>query len=255
MPPVVVTGAALVTLYWTKGVSGFVNVLGASKSGGTTINQALADTLATNIRTQFTNQIATHISPTVTLQTVGIRDISSANLAEYRGAGVGVAGTGTGDPLPLQNAVCVTIRTGRAGQSFRGRVYLAGWTEAANDTGGSIATTVGTAAVAFVTACFNAMTTAGLPAGIVSRPSERVTVVTTTFHSDGTQSVDTEVREARTGQVTPVTTAVLRNSIWDTQRRRAAPGSASSLFMPPVAEERLGLVGSTQELQYPDSSR
>lgn len=46
------------------------------------------------------------------------------------------AGTGTGDPLPLNLAFVVTLRTALRGRSYRGRLYFTGYNEASMDAAG-----------------------------------------------------------------------------------------------------------------------
>jgi hypothetical protein len=236
MPALVVSNAALVTLRWSYAGRAAVNVLGASVGGTTTINQALANTLDAAIKSSFTSILAGQISSQATLQSVGIRDLRTANQAEFVGVSAATPGTAVGDPLPTGNAACITLRTARAGQSFRGRCYLGGFTEAANATTATIDAATNTACVNFVTSIGTTFSGNGLTLAVVSRPAERKTVVTTVFHADGTTDVDTQSTEARTGTVTPVTSILARNVAWDTQRRRSATGSASTLFAQPVAQ-------------------
>lgn len=236
MPALVVPNGALVTLRQLNTSVPFVNVLGADVAPTTTINQALADTLGAAIKASWTSTMAPLMGGAVGLVSVGIRDIRSANLAEFVGAGATVTGSDAGEPLPRQTALVVTLRTARAGQSFRGRVYVSGWTETSNDSTGNATSGAQTAAVNFITGISNALSGNGLFLAIVSRPSERQTVVTTTFHADGTSDVDTDVHEARGGQVTRVTSISTRNNVWDTQRRRAAAGSVSTFLTQGVTQ-------------------
>lgn len=230
MPALVVSGAAVVTVRWSHlGVPMF-NVMGALVAGATSITQGLANTLDAAIKAAYGTTLSTHQGGSTALVSVGLRDIRTANQAEFIGTGAFAAGTGPGDILPRQNAVCVTLRTALSGQRFRGRVYLGGFTETDNDSTGSIGATLSTASVNFVTAISTSLSTNGLTLGVLSRPAERQTIVTTTFHGDGTSSVDTVTREARGGTITPVTSIAVRNAVWDSQRRRAAAGTASTLF-------------------------
>jgi hypothetical protein len=240
MPALVVSGAALVTLRWTQFGIPMVNVLGASVGPTTTINQALSDTLSTAIKSSFTSVLGARINAGTALVSVGIRDIRSANLAEFIGAGAQVVGANPGEPLPKQTTFCVTLRTARAGQSYRGRVYLGGFTETDSDSSGNAVTAVGTSAVSFITSIGTTFSGNGLTLAVVSRPSERITVVTTKFHADGTTDVDTKVTNARSGTVTPVTSITARNNVWDTQRRRGAAGSGSTLLQESLATSYIG---------------
>jgi hypothetical protein len=67
---------------------------------------------------------------------------------------------------------------------------------------------------------------------VLSRPAGATTTVTTVTNPDGTQNTTTHHTAARPGGATAVTSIVLRNSIWDTQKRRASAGSGSTLFGP-----------------------
>lgn len=255
MPELVVSNAALVTLHqFNSGVT-FVNVLGADVAPTTTINQALANTLDAAIKAAYTSNMASHVGTAGGIASVGIRDIRSPNQAEFVGSGAGVLGTAVTEPLPKQTALVITLRTAKSGQSFRGRVYVSGWTEAANDSNGNASSAAQTAAANFITAVSNAFSGNGLFLAVVSRPAERQTVVTTTFHADGTSDVDTDVREARGGNVTRVTSITARNNVWDTQRRRAAAGSVST-FLAGAVTNHLDESGQNTELdQRAASSR
>lgn len=52
--------------------------------------------------------------------------------------GLPKAGTASAEPLPAQNAALFSFRTGKIGRSYRGRVYVPGFTEAHTDTDGKI---------------------------------------------------------------------------------------------------------------------
>lgn len=242
MPPLVVTGAALVTLRWNNGGQPMANVMAAAILPTTIVGQALANALDTGIKAAFTASQATHASNNCQLLSVGVRDLSTANLAEYVGAGAPVAGTSVAEYYSRQVALCITLRTSRSGQRFRGRVYLGGYTEAAIDATGNFGTGVAAAGVAFITAIGGAMTTNGLALAVLSRPAERVVVETTTFHADGSTDVQTETRAARTGAITQVISIEARNSVPDTQRRRTGSGGVAALIeqgarleLPPAA--------------------
>lgn len=256
MPALHVPDAALINLAWFHAPARtWINVIGARAAPTTTINQALANTLSTAIMSAFTTNFAVHVGSTALLSYVAIRDIRQPNLPRFIGTAASVPGTATGDMLPGTTSLVMSLRTAKAGQSFRGRVYLGGFTEAANDASGSALAAVGTAGVAFINAISTAFSANGLTLAVVSRPSERVEVVTTTFHSDGSQDVETKVSPARAGQVTDVTSIAARNSLWDSQRRRAAPGSSSTLFRDVASQEIGGELVSSEELQSTRRSR
>lgn len=205
MPQLVVANAAQMRLIWALGGQLYaLNVLGVVNSGSVAITQALTNTLGTAIKAALTSSgHGAAVNSTVTLANVGLRDIRTANTAEFLDTGAAVAGTGTGDLLPPQTALCITLRTAQAGRSFRGRVYLCGYGEPVNAAGG-VASSSSTS-VAFVVAIQNALIAQSLNLGVLSRPAPQLPI-------------------PRAGFITPVTSVVARDSVWDTQRRRAIPG-------------------------------
>jgi hypothetical protein len=195
----VVPQAALVRLIWTLGgVPYAVNVLGVRKTGAAIIDQASANAIGGAVKGALSSSThAANLSTTVALASVGTRDISSANNVEFIDTGAPVAGVGGTGLLPLQVAYCVTLRTARAGKSFRGRVYLPGFQTSANDATGHVVAGNRDVAVGFVDAIRAALPAQGVTLSIVSR-----------------KNLTTE----------PVTAVQGRDLIWDTIRGRAVAG-------------------------------
>lgn len=205
MAQLIVPNAAQMRLIWSlSGALYALNVLGVVNAGSVAITQALANTLGTAIKAAFASTSHNQaINDAVSLVNVGIRDIRSAGLPEFLDTGGAVAGVATGDVLPPQVAMVVTLRTAFVGQSFRGRVYTCGYDEAVNSPVG-ISTAVVTAAN-FVAALKTALVNNSLDLGVISRPR-------------------TDPANPSPGFITPVTSVVVRDAVWDTQRRRAIPG-------------------------------
>lgn len=218
-----IPNAAFVTLYWVVNNQLAINVIGARVTGNPTFNQALANTLGSSIKSFYTSGLAAQQPSTTQLVRVGIRDMRTNNQPEWRDSGAPVAGTATlSDPLPTQTALCVTLRTGLSGKSFRGRVYIGGWAESSNDTNGRVNAASQTAAVNFVTAVGTSLSNSQLALAVVSRPSERFTITKTTFHADGSSTADLiGSGNARAGGAEVVTIIESRNTFWETIRRRA----------------------------------
>lgn len=231
MPKLVVANAALFKVYWAfSSTTQAVNVYGCVK-GSTVINQTLANTLHSGVANALTTSgLVGHLASAVTFGAIGIRDISIADQPEFISVGTGVQGTAVGDPLPEGVALVVTLRTTKAGRSFRGRSYLGGFSEAENGPTAQASSALQTSATAYLQAIQTMLNTNGLPLGVLSRPAEQTVLTKTVTHADGTTSTKSHSRAARTGQITPVTVISLRNGIWDSQRRRTAPGSSSTLF-------------------------
>lgn len=204
MPQLVVPNSAQMRLIWSLGGQLYaLNVMGVV-ANAVPITQALTNTIGSAIKTALTS--SGHVGAlhtTVALANIGLRDIRTANTAEFIDTGGAVAGTLAGDLLPPQTALCVTLRTAQAGRSFRGRVFLPGFGEGQNAAGGTISSTG--SCVSFVTAIKAALVTSSMDLGVLSRPAPDLPV-------------------PRAGFITIVTSIVARDSVWDTQRRRAIPG-------------------------------
>jgi hypothetical protein len=209
------------------------NVLAAIKLGATTINQSLANTLAAAIRANWTTHLATHMPGSSALNSIGLRDISSAGQTEYIGTGGAVAGSNVGEGMPGGAAVCVSLKTALSGPRHRGRVYISGWAETANGANGVIESTANAAAVAFVTAVQTTLAANGLTLAVLSRPSYAQQIVHTTVLPGGASDVSTRSMPARPGEINAVTSISARNNIWDSQRRRNGAGGGSTLFVQP----------------------
>lgn len=199
MAVLVVPSAVLVRFIWAKSGTPFaVNVLGGRKVSATTIDQGFANTLGAAIKAAFTSSAMNgQVGTTITLQNVGVRDISAPNRPEFRDVGAAVAGITAQDLLPPQVALCATLRTANAGKNYRGRYYQAGYTEQSNQADGTAAPGGPTTLVAWLTAVKDAMTASGLSLAIVSR----------------TLAVTTDV-----------TLIQVRDNTWDTIRKRAVAG-------------------------------
>lgn len=204
MPSVVIANAVQVRLIWTFGTLTASNVLGGTVVGAAAINQALANSLGAAIKARLTSsgQVA-HLVVGASLASVGVRDIRSANNPELIDTNAAVAGTGAGDGLPPQIALCVTLRTARAGRSFRGRCFLPYYPESDNAAGGVAIAAAQTAGGAFLTGVSTDFVNNGLSMAVLSRPR---------------YALDGGLISA--GFATPITAAVVRDLRWDTQRRR-----------------------------------
>jgi hypothetical protein len=194
MTSLVVPGAVQVRLHWTMNGADAYNVIGGSVGGGFANSQAVADALDAAIKGHLTSTgLAALLAATTSLVSVGIRDIRVANEAEFVGSNAAVPGTGGGNPLPNEVAATVTLRTARAGKSFRGRMYFGGFIVGENTGTGQISAALNTTLVSFVQAMNNDMSAQGITPAIVSR---KLLVAT------------------------PVTGVITRDTLWDSQRRR-----------------------------------
>jgi len=209
MAQLVIPNAVQVRLKWTlAGGTLAYNVMTAQSAGGTQPTQALTNTIGSAIKSALTSStLVSWLASSTTLTKVGLRWIGAPNFVEYEDSGAGVVGTAVGDALPKQTAFCVTIRTALAGRSYRGRIYLPGFAETANMADGTASLSVGTAAASFVNSIGAALASSGYTLGVGSR-----------FRAAQPSLVPPILERA--AFFTPYTTAVARDNVWDTQRRR-----------------------------------
>lgn len=228
----VIANCVQVRLLWALVGNGTVNVLNASAPPGVVVNQTLANTVGLAIKNAFTANLGAKLSTSSALVRVGLRDMRVAAAPEFLDAGAAVFGTGAGDSLPVQTAQVVTLRTAKAGKSFRGRVYLSGFLEADSGASGVAVGSLPVACVAFINAVNTALTSSGMKLAVASRPAERTTIVRTIFHNDGTTTVKTlsDVK-AKPGGVEDVTIVQSRSDAFETQRRHNnGRGAVPSIF-------------------------
>jgi hypothetical protein len=92
-------------------------------------------TLASVLVSQWQQKIMPKLSTQTKLTTVSLRDLTTASgiVYEYSGPPLPVSGGAAGPPLPSSVAVVVSLRTGLAGRSFRGRLFFGGFSETQSD--------------------------------------------------------------------------------------------------------------------------
>jgi len=206
MPALVFPNCVEVRYHWTMNGVDAYNVLHASVTGAFVANQTITNALDTAVKARLTGGgLAALLATTTSLVSVNLRDLRTANLAEFVGAGAAVPGTGAGNPLPNEVALCITLRTALAGKSFRGRVYLGGFIVGENNASGQIVAALNTNAASFILGNVGDFAAQGLTMAILSRPRP---------------AGPGGVPAAYAGALTPVTTAVARDTLWDSQRRR-----------------------------------
>lgn len=201
------------------------NVLHFLNVGAVVVGQALADQLDTTIKGIFTTSgLAPFVSSAIGIRNIGVRNLALANQSEFLGTGAGILGTGTGDMLPGAIAQCYTLRTAQAGRSFRGRVYLGFYTEAASSASQQV--TGGAEGTAFI----NTIRTS-----LISAPNLHMCVVS--------RFLNGALRP------TPVTTEVnlvqLRSTAWNTQRRRMQAGGAGVIGLL-AAQQPVSMVSANE---------
>lgn len=172
--PTYVPGAIRVDLRYVLTTGQHVeNVLHLAGFEETTSLEAVAidvfDTWGTNIMGNLcSNTVLTEVQLT---------DIGAAGgaTASY---GTSLAGGSSASPLPPQNCMVLSWKTGRAGRSYRGRTYLPGIGEDKVDGGGTIVGTFSNGLRLAAQQVLEDLATAGYPLIVLSRTLSLGTAVT-----------------------------------------------------------------------------
>jgi hypothetical protein len=237
-PPLVVPNATQIRLMYSLDGVGAFNVLHARKGASQLVNQALVNLIGAAIKTAWSTFIGPHARTSAALVRVGLRDLSTANQPEFLDTGAIAGGTLTDDTLPQSNAVNVTLRTDLSGKSNRGRVYVGGFTEAANGPDGTVDPAISLAAVNFVDAVDDALVAQSMKLVVLSRPAYSYVDNRTWTFADGRTEVDVIGRgNARTWGMQDVRVIQSRDNKWESQRRRTNGRGPAPALLTAVAQK------------------
>ena len=210
--PVVIPNCVELLLRWELANSKVVhNVLHGRVAGGFSATATVAEAIRTALTsgTGWTNHAA-NLHTGTSLLGVSLRDLRGPNLPLVDSTGAAAAGTGGGESLPPEVALAATLRTAQAGRGFRGRVYLPGFATGALNTDGTATIGAIGAALAFVQHVQAAMAASGLTLG-VAQPARAA------YTSPKTGAAFA----ARAANIIDVTSIVVRDGVFDSQRRRS----------------------------------
>lgn len=241
-PPLVVPNVIQIKLGWTIAGPGAFNVIHVRKGSAQTLDQTLANSIGSAVKGAYTGNLPALMTTNVALHRIYSRDLSAPNMPEFQDTGAAVGGTdAVSQPLPASVALCLTLRTAKAGRSFRGRFYLGGFSEAQNDTSGLALPAAAAAAVSFVEDMADALGALGLSLGVLSRPSNATTVLKRTGYPDGSQEEEVLWSSPqRAGGIEDVTLIASRTLAWETQRKRTNGRGGVPSFLGSVAQARIG---------------
>lgn len=139
MPAIVVPNGALGVISGTNLGQPWANVIGLRMPDNTLIDQSVADDVASRIRSAYAS-INGSLSTNWTMNAFVLQDLRTSSSPSWDAAFSAVVGIAGDNAMPSNFAITASHRTGLRGKSFNGRTYLCGWTEAANDATGKIAT-------------------------------------------------------------------------------------------------------------------
>lgn len=209
--PVVVPSCAKIILHWlTEDGKGGNNVLFGRYSGAFSgsVTQANAIMTALSTGAQWT-ALAAFFAGTGGLNYVQILDVNTPNNTGIQSIVSGSTGSSASPALPNEVALVGTLRTAKTGPQNRGRMFVPGWATNALGAGN-------VAAAAAVTAYGNWLATiTGALAG-----SGYTWVIGQPHRAAYTSPKTGRVFPERLATSTVITSAVVRDNHWDTQRRR-----------------------------------
>lgn len=178
--------------------------------------QALATALFNALSSAWGTNLASLCPPQTIFQNVYVRDMTSYLNPVYTGTGTAVPGSSASPAMPAGAAIVLTEQIASRGRGMKGRIYTGGYATNADGGGGTISAAAQTGLNAFCTAIFNAITGQSLTPCVAQPARYQYQGVTGTVHpargSVGPPPVGTHVN---------VSAYVLRDNIWDSQRRRS----------------------------------
>jgi hypothetical protein len=211
MPFVAKTNVVEAILHWTYHGIPALNVLDCAVGSGFSVNGSIANTVNTGVIAAITSSgLDVGLASTSVYTGVSLRDMRTEGGAAVPSNNGTHTGGGTGLALPAQDAICVSKVTNKAGRRFRGRTYIGGFTVGGVAADGSITAGFGTAAVDFMIAVAGTLVNNGLTV-VVHTPAypERPSTI------PGHDPLPPTGEESNT-----VVQWVLKDHVWDTQRRR-----------------------------------
>lgn len=208
--PKIAPNCAQITIVWNlaDGKIG-ASVLGGHYSGAFAGTVAQANSIMTALSTGGAwTALAAFIASTAAINAIRIRDINSANQPILQSTNAIVPGTSASPAVPSEVALVITERTAFVGRANRGRIYVPGWATNALGTSDTVAAAAVTALQNWAQTIPTALSAQGYTLSIVQPARNAYTGSTGTPHP------------ARPAGSTPVTSLVVRDNHWDSQRRR-----------------------------------
>jgi hypothetical protein len=208
--PVVIPNAIQVTLRWTL-ASGKIghNVLYGRTAGVPAPSVAMADALLTALTTGTPwLSFAARLSNSTALAGVTLRSVHEAGLPIFDSTGAAHPGTNAVLALPNEVALCVTLRTGGTGGQNRGRMYVPGYATDSVAAGNVASATVVTDTQGWANIIIPAFSGQALTLVIGQKARQEYIGTTGTLHP------------ARPAGTVVVTSLLVRDNHWDSQRRR-----------------------------------
>lgn len=177
--------------------------------------QSVATALFGSISAAWGTNLASLAATATQFQNVYVRDMTAFTNPVSVGTGTAVPGTSASPAMPVNAAIVITEQVVTRGRGAKGRIFLGGWATNADAGGGVISAAAQTGLNAFCTALFNAITGQSLTPCVAQPARQAYLGVTGTSHA-----ARGSAGPPPTGTHVNVSTYLLRDLVWDTQRRR-----------------------------------
>ena len=215
-PSPIIPNCCQIRFRWHDPSKAFLNVFHGNVTAAGPLNPSIGETLFAALKgSSGAVRWLANLPTSTVFDGVDVRDLRSPNNPLLSSTSAAVPGTSATGALPPQVAIAMTLRTAQAGRQFRGRIYFGGLAAVCDDTTGHIATGPSGDLLAWFNDIFTTLNANGMPMCIgqkelLARPGHGGTTL-----------------PHRPAAAVPVTSYLVRNNIFDTQRRRSRPGIGS----------------------------
>lgn len=186
----------------------FVNVVHGSYVTPPADMQVLANTLWSSISTAWQTDLGPALDVATKINRVEVRNMADHTMPVFIGTGVALTGSDATGTMPVNNSIVLTENVAKRGKGLKGRLYLGGFGKISDSGAGQISPIAQAAVTSYGTALFNAITGAPLTPCVAQVHRQDYTGLTGAVIPD---------RPAGTAAVTSYS---LKDTLWDTQRRR-----------------------------------
>jgi hypothetical protein len=208
--PVVIPNCVRVVIVWnlTDGKQAR-NVLATTVSANFQVTATVAETLRAGFVVGGNwSTLAAFMPTTSSLAAVELVDIRGLNNAPVISTGAPTPGTSASPALPSETAICVTLRTAKAGIGFRGRMYVPNFATNALGAGDQVNAATITALNTWVNQIKAQLDGQSMTWSLAQPARAAYTGSTGTAHP------------ARSAGTVPLTSWATKDNHWDSQRRR-----------------------------------
>lgn len=208
-PPPIPNCIQVRLIYTTPSKANIMNVIHGFSSAQGPLNPNVADTMFTAMVGSGDWPLWLQSLPVdTTFVGFDIRDMRMPNSPLLQHSFTAIPGTAATGPLPPQTCIVLTLRTANAGAQFRGRIFCGALATVNSDATGHISTVGMAAPTHYVSAIGSGFAAIGWQLGLAQRflPAR-----------PGHGNVTLPERPAA---CVPVTATIVRDNIFDTQRRR-----------------------------------